>query len=77
MVDPIHLRDPLPSAGLRRFDTSREPPEADPAPIMVCISSINNIALSFVSRNFKTSFNLFSKSPLYFVPAIKAAISKE
>ena len=29
------------------------------------------------SRNFKTSLSRFSKSPLYLVPAIRAAISKE
>ena len=73
----MHLNEPLPSAGLRRLDTSKDPPEAEPAPIMVCISSMNNIALSLVSKNFKTSLSLFSKSPLYFVPAIKAAISNE
>jgi hypothetical protein len=67
----------LPRAGLSKFDTSKEPPEAEPAPMIVWISSINNIAFSFVSKNFKTSLSLFSKSPLYLVPAIKAAISNE
>ena len=55
----MHLKEPFPRAGLRRFDTSREPPDAEPAPIMVCISSMNNIALSLVSKNFKTSLSLF------------------
>ena len=52
-----------------------DPPDAEPAPIMVCISSINRTGLSSLSKNFKTSFKRFSKSPLYFVPAINAAIS--
>ena len=73
----MNRKVPFPSAGLRRFDTSREPPDAEPAPIMVCISSMNNIALSLVSKNFKTSLSLVSKSPLYLVPAIKAAMSNE
>ena len=73
----MHLICPLANAGFKRLETSREPPEADPAPIIVCISSINNIGLSLVSRKFKTSFNLFSKSPLYLVPATNAAISRE
>jgi hypothetical protein len=38
---------------------------------------MNNIGLSLVSRKFKTSFNLFSKSPLYLVQATNAAISRE
>ena len=73
----MHLRLPLPSAGLRRFETSKLPPEAEPAPIIVCISSINNIGLVALSKKLKTDFSRFSKSPLYFVPAINAPISRE
>ena len=42
----MHLNLPLPNAGFNKLDTSRLPPEADPAPIIVCISSINNIGFS-------------------------------
>ena len=73
----MHLISPLPSAGFNRFDTSNEPPEADPAPIIVCISSIKRIGLFSFDRKFNTPLSLFSKSPLYLVPAISAAISSE
>ena len=67
----------MPRAGFNKLDTSRLPPDADPAPIMVWISSINNIGLFWSSKNFSTDLSRFSKSPLYLVPAIKAPISKE
>ena len=77
VVDPIHLIFPLANSGLRRFDTSREPPPAEPAPIIVWISSINKIGFFWDFKKLITSFILFSKSPLYFVPAINEAISSE
>ena len=73
----MHLINPFPNAGLRRLDTSSEPPDAEPAPIIVCISSINSIGLSLVSKKLRTSLIRFSKSPLYLVPATRAAMSKE
>ena len=38
VVEPIHLNVPFPSAGFNKLETSNVPPEAEPAPIMVCIS---------------------------------------
>ena len=77
MVDPIHLILPLANSGLRRFDTSRDPPPAEPAPIIVWISSINKIGFFWDFKKLITSLILFSKSPLYLVPAINEAISSE
>ena len=75
VVEPIHLNVPFPSAGFNKLETSNVPPEAEPAPIMVCISSMNKIDFSWLSRKLITSFNRFSKSPLYLVPAINPPIS--
>ena len=73
----MHLILPLANSGLRRFDTSSDPPPAEPAPIIVWISSMNKIGLFWDFKKLITSFILFSKSPLYFVPAINEAISSE
>ena len=39
----MHRIFPLANSGLRRFDTSRDPPPAEPAPMIVWISSMNKI----------------------------------
>ena len=67
VVEPIHLIFPLVNSGLSKFDTSKEPPDAEPAPIIVCISSINRIGLSWDDKNLRTFFKRFSKSPLYYI----------
>ncbi len=48
-----------------------EPPLVAPAPMMVCISSMNRMALSFFSMAATTSLSRFSKSPRYLVPATR------
>jgi hypothetical protein len=73
----MHLSEPSANAGLSKFDTSNELPDTLPAPIIVWISSINKIACGIFSRSFSTAFRRFSKSPLYFVPAINTPISSE
>ena len=77
MVEPIHLNDPLASAGFNIFEASIEPPDVAPAPITVCISSINNMLLVSEVTILSIPFSLSSKSPLYLVPANNVAISKE
>ena len=76
-VDPIHLRVPFPRDGFNKLLASIEPPLVAPAPITVCISSINRTALSFFCNSLRTAFNLSSKSPLYLVPARRDPISRE
>ena len=73
----MHLRLPFARAGLSKLEASNVPPLADPAPIIVWISSINKIEFFCSAKSFNTSFSLCSKSPLYFVPAIKAPKSSE
>ncbi len=52
-------------------------PSAPPAPINVCISSMNIIMSSVSSSSTNTFFILSSNSPRYFVPATIVAISKD
>ena len=73
----MHLRSPEVNAGFRRLLASITPPDAAPAPIIVCISSINNTAFSFFFNSFKSDLNRFSKSPRYLVPARSAPRSRE
>ena len=51
------------SAGFSRFEASIAPPEVAPAPITVWISSMNRMALSWVSSSLTTCFSRSSKSP--------------
>ena len=59
VVDPIHLILPLANSGFSKFETSSEPPPAEPAPIIVWISSMNKIGFSCSFRKLITSFILF------------------
>ena len=52
-------------------------PSAPPAPIKVCISSMNKMISSFSSTSLIIFFILSSNSPRYFVPATALAISRE
>ena len=52
-------------------------PGAEPAPIMVCISSINRIMSGFFFSSIIMERSLSSNCPRYFVPATTAAISSE
>ena len=45
VVEPMQRISPEPSSGLIRLQASMTPPEAEPAPMMVWISSMNRIAL--------------------------------
>ncbi len=73
----MHLSAPLASAGFNRFEASSVPPEADPAPISVWISSMKSTALELAFSCFSTAFNRCSKSPRYLVPASSAPMSSE
>ena len=73
----MHLSVPFESAGFSRLLASSVPPLAAPAPISVCISSINKIASGRSASCFITAFKRCSKSPLYLVPASNAPISSE
>src|SRR6266511_1206898 len=73
----MHFSAPEESAGLRRFEASRVPPEAAPAPISVWISSMKRIAFGLSASCFSTAFKRCSKSPRYLVPARSAPMSSE
>ncbi len=53
------------------------PPEAEPAPMMVWISSTNRMAPGSLRIWLMTAFRRFSKSPRYLVPATSAPRSSE
>ncbi len=72
VVEPMQRNSPEASTGLIRFDASMVPPEAEPAPMMVWISSMNRMALGSLRSCAITPFNRFSKSPRYLVPATRA-----
>ncbi len=76
MVDPIQRISPLASTGLSKLEASIEPPEVEPAPTIVWISSIKRTACGTFCIPLITFFRRFSKSPLYLAPASKAPISK-
>ena len=59
------------------FEASSVPLLVAPAPTIVCISSMNKMGFFSSITSFITFFNLFSKSPLYFVPATRDPISSE
>ena len=73
----MHFRLPEESAGLSRFEASSVPPEAEPAPIRVWISSMKRIAFLLARNCFSTAFRRCSKSPRYLVPASSAPMSSE
>ena len=76
VVAPIHNNLPLANKGFNKLAISILLDPAVPAPVIICISSINNTISSFSASVSKTSLALSSKSPLYFVPATRAPISK-
>ncbi|CFP63825.1 Uncharacterised protein [Bordetella pertussis] len=71
----MHLSCPDDNAGLSRLDASSVPPEAEPAPIRVWISSMNRIASGLPRICLSTPLRRCSKSPRYLVPASKAPMS--
>ena len=74
VVAPMHCITPLASAGFSMLAASIEP-LAPPAPIMVCISSINIIMSGFASSSFIRFLMRSSNCPLYLVPATMPAMS--
>ena len=68
---------PRASAGLRRLAASAVP-AAPPAPIKVCISSMNStIGVGLDSTSSMTARRRVSNSPLTLAPAFKAPISSK
>ena len=73
VVAPIQCSSPRASAGFNRLEASIAP-SALPAPISVCISSMNRtIPPSALMTSCRTAFSRSSNSPRYFAPAIKRA----
>ena len=73
VVAPMQCSSPRASAGLSRLDASIAPSPL-PAPIRVCISSMNRMmspSAPFTSSS--TPFSRSSNSPRYLAPAISAA----
>ena len=77
MVAPIQRISPVERAGFNIFDASIDPLLVAPAPTIVWISSINNIASFFFFRAAITPFKRCSKSPRNLVPAKSAPRSSE
>ncbi len=77
VVEPMQRSSPDARAGLIRLLASMVPPEAEPAPMMVWISSMNSTALGTFFNAPITPFRRFSKSPRYLVPATSAPRSSE
>ena len=65
---------PRPSAGLRIFAASIAP-SAEPAPTIVCSSSMKRMTLPERCTSCRTHLTRSSKSPRYFVPASMAVRS--
>jgi len=74
VVAPTNWISPLASIGFKIFAASIAP-SADPAPTIVCISSINKITSPAFFTSPKAFFILSSKSPLYLAPATIPEIS--
>jgi hypothetical protein len=77
VVEPMQRSSPFASTGLIRLEASIVPPLAEPAPMMVWISSMNRIACGSFFSAARTPFRRFSKSPRYLVPATSAPRSSE
>ena len=76
VVAPIHNSLPLASKGFNKFAISIFELPAVPAPVIICISSINK-TISFLSDKWSnTILARSSKSPLNLVPATIAPRSK-
>ena len=76
VVAPIQCISPLARAGLSIFEASIAP-SAEPAPTIVCNSSINKMIDSLEFEiSYKIDFNLSSNSPRYFAPANKLPKSR-
>ena len=77
VVAPMQCSSPRASAGFSRLDASIAP-SALPAPISVCISSMNRMMRpSAEVTSCSTAFSRSSNSPRYFAPAISAPMSSD
>ena len=74
VVAPTTCTSPLAKSGFKIFAASTAP-SAEPAPTIVCISSINSITSPAFFTSSRDFFILSSKSPLYFAPATIPDIS--
>ena len=75
VVAPIHCMVPLARAGFMMLAASMLPGVL-PAPIMVCISSMNTMMSGFCSSSRSKVLILSSNCPRYFVPATMAVMSR-
>ena len=73
----MHFSSPEASMGFSRLLASITPPEAEPAPMIMWISSMKTTAPGVFTSSLTTALKRFSKSPRYLVPAISAPRSSE
>ena len=77
VVAPMQCSSPRASAGFNRLDASMAPSPL-PAPISVCISSMNRMMPpSAEVTSARTAFSRSSNSPRYFAPAMSAPRSSD
>ena len=74
VVAPMHCICPRASDGFKIFAASIEP-GVEPAPMIVCISSMNIMMLGLFSSSLIMALRRSSNCPRYFVPATTAVIS--
>ncbi len=76
VVAPTARSSPRASIGFKRLAASTEP-SAEPAPTIVCSSSMKRMTVPSASAiSFRTAFKRSSNSPRYFAPAISAPTFK-
>ena len=74
VVAPMHCISPRARAGFRMFAASIEP-GVEPAPTMVCISSMKRMMFGLFSSSVMMALKRSSNCPRYFVPATTAVMS--
>ena len=74
VVAPMHCISPLARAGFSMLAASMVP-GAEPAPTMVCISSMKRMTLGFFCSSLMMERMRSSNWPRYFVPATTPAMS--
>ena len=75
VVAPIHCMTPRANAGFMMLAASMLP-GVDPAPMMVCISSMKTMMLGLLSSSLSRARMRSSNCPRYFVPATMAVMSR-
>ena len=76
VVAPMHWISPRASAGFNMLAASMEP-AAEPAPTMVCISSMNRMTSGCFFTSVRMARIRSSNCPRYLVPATTAVMSSE